>query len=218
MNRILLLPGYACSSLIWRKLPYEIGGEAECTLVDWPSVITPGFNRVEDLCEWLVSSARLAEYDVICGHSMGGMAALNLAAAGKTGGAAIVLVESFITPPGPFFRNIIMPGNDSPEAREIVAMLEREKPRFSPALREELRNSDLSPLIERIAAPVFSLYGDRGCGDAGKVSENLGWGKAVRSKVSLGIIRDACHFPMVENAPEVAEALRGVIAAGRVNS
>ena len=214
MKRILLLPGYACSSLIWRKLSDGIKGEAECVLVDWPSVITPGFNRVLDFCEWLQHSLCLSEYDVICGHSMGGMVALNLAAAGKTGGAAIVLIESFITPPGPFFRNIIMPGNDSPEAREILAMLEREKPRFSPALRGELRNSDLSPLTGRISVPVLAMYGDRGCGDAGRVMDNLGWSEPVSGRISLKVIRDACHFPMVENAPETAAALRGIIAAG----
>lgn len=209
--KILLLPGYACTSAIWRPLLAEMRAEADFAVVDWPVGLVPQFHSVSAFCDWLAGTVELANYDFIAGHSMGGIAALMLAAQGKTGRASIVLVESFITAPGIFFRNIMMPGNRSPEAQGVLSMLESEKSRYSAVLREELRGSDLSAQVENCPVPIHAFYGDRGCGKLETVIENLAWSNKVKEKVTPAAIPDACHFPMVENAPAVAAALRRII-------
>lgn len=209
--KVLLLPGYACTSAIWRPLLAEMRAEADFTAVDWPVGLVSQFHSVSAFCGWLAGAVKLADYDFIVGHSMGGMAALMLAAQGKTGRASIVLVESFITAPGIFFRNIIMPGNKSSEAQGVLSMLESEKGRYSADLREELRGSDLSAQVENCPVPIHAFHGDRGCGKLETVIENLGWSNEVKAKVILTAIPNSCHFPMVENAPAVAAALRRII-------
>lgn len=201
----LFLPGYACTAAIWQPVKHLLEPHAAVTALNWPREILPGLPDIASFARWLATNHNIAEFDLVCGHSMGGMVALTLAAQGLIN-TRIVLVESFITPPGPFFQNLLMP-NCEPELKtRVTAMLETEAKFHNPSLRAVLRGTDLAPFLARVKTPVAALYGDRGTSPAA-VAENLAWPAAVTTRVPVTVIPNACHFPMLENPPAAAKAI-----------
>ncbi len=203
--RILLLPGYACTGRIWEPVVPLLPGGAQVVCLDWPGALTPGFRHIADFADWLGTAIGPDAFTAVAAHSMGGMAALTLAARGRLN-APIILVESFIKPPELFFRNLLTPGCAPAVETSVKDMLAAESPRFAPELRAELRGSDLSFCLERVPARVRALYGDRGAGHAA-VTGNLNWPQAVLERVPVTSIPNACHFPMLENPQATAAAI-----------
>lgn len=201
----LFLPGYACTAAIWQPVKQLLEPHAEITALTWPREILPGLPDIESLARWLSANYTLAEFDLVCGHSMGGMVALILAAQGLIS-TRIVLVESFITPPGPFFQNLLMPDCEPELKTRVTAMLNAEAKFHNPSLRAQLRGTDLTPLLTRIKTPVAALYGDRGATPAA-VTKNLGWPDPVKARVPVTVISSSCHFPLLENPPDTAKAI-----------
>ncbi len=206
----LLLPGYACTGEVWGPVTPLLSEHAHINAITWPRDRTPGFKSIVDFANWLDDHLALSDFTAVVGHSMGGMTALTLAARGRIH-APIVLVESFITPPAPFFHNLLMPGC-RPEIEAFVKnMLAEEGKFFNPSLRAELRGSDLSACITGTISPILALYGDRGSGRAAALKD-LHWPKAVQQRVAVTTVPDACHFPMLENPHDTASAI--IAAAG----
>jgi len=203
--RLLLLPGYACTARIWEPVLPLLPGGVHVTSLDWPRGLTPGFRHIADFTDWLGTVAGPDDFTAVAAHSMGGMAALTLAARGRLN-APIILVESFIKPPGPFFRSLLTPGCAPAIETSVKAMLAAEGARYAPELRGELRGSDLSGSLGSIPARVSALYGDRGAG-SGAVIKSLDWPKAVLDSVPVTAIPGSCHFPMLENPRATAAAI-----------
>ncbi len=176
----LVLPGYACTAQIWRLVRAELDVYYEITWVDWPRTLTPEFHTVEAFASWLRRTIRLMDYDFVVGHSMGGLVALELAKVDRGFIRQIVLVETFLRSPGPFFQNLFLGKAPPGEESLIRAMLEQEKVNYSPRLREALQQVDVSQAAARLEAKVDAIYGDRGFEDEGRVQQELGWPSELR--------------------------------------
>ena len=150
-------------------------------------------------------------YDFVIGHSMGGLVALNLAEKDVHLFRRVILVETFLTPPTPFFQNLFLQPDLRQEERMVLDMLEREKERYSPGLRETLRQVDTSQLMANLSARVQALYGDRGFGEANRVLQELGWSHDLQQRVTVSVVPNACHFPMIENAEVTARRIHDML-------
>ncbi len=210
--KVLLLPGYACRAQIWGALCERLAEACNLTCIDWPQARTPEWHTVAGFVDWLLPQARRAGYAFIIGHSMGGLAALELAQRIEARPRAVVLVESFLLPPGPFFRNLFLPTTPAAVAQPMLDMLQREREYYSPRLAEALKQVDYTRLAAGLGLPLYTLYGDRGCGDPPQVVEALGWPAELQARVTVSMIQGACHFPMLENPEMTTQVVAEILA------
>jgi pimeloyl-ACP methyl ester carboxylesterase len=211
MMKGVFLPGYACTSQIWQSVCEEIGPTYEPTLIDWPAHATPNFHCLDNLVDWLYSAFWPRDCDFIVGHSLGGLVALQLLASGKVEIPKTILVETFLLAPDPFFHNLLLSGESSDQAKQILEMLHCEEAHYSPRLKEAMREVDMSEQVWKIGKTIHALHGDRGCGSPEMVLEKLHWTEPIAALVELRVIPDSCHFPMVENPQETVQVLRSII-------
>lgn len=207
----VLLPGYACTSQIWKLLCDELGAEYDLTVVDWPLQSTPDFHGLSDFSDWLYEAYWPRQCDFVIGHSMGGLVALQLAASGKIAVPNIILIESFLVSPPPFFQNLVLDESSSTLSQSILTMLDQNKKYYSPTLREELRDIDMSREALDVETTLSLLYGDRGCGMSETVLRELQWSSNLKAHMNVSVIQDACHFPMLENPKAVAQKVSTII-------
>ena len=149
--------------------------------------------------------------DCVIGHSMGGLVALRLAEILETGAASIILIETNLRPAEPFYRNLLLPQNGK-HKHEVMAMLAAEAPYYPDALKKTYQSGfDFSSYVKETKLPVHALYGDRGQPDYGGKIDDLNLDDETRSNLHFAFIRNACHFPMIENPRETAERIADIL-------
>ena len=207
----LVLPGYSCTSQIWRSIQGELGAIYDITWVDWPYEFTAEFHTLDAFAHWLRLSIQLVYYDFVIGYSMGGLVALELIKRDKELFRQVILVETFLMPPTPFFQNLFLGTTLGQDERLILDMLEREQVHYSPMLREALRKVDMSLLVANLSTKVQALYGDRGWGEPNRVERELAWPRELQHCVEVSVVSNASHFPMIENAKMTTHLLRAIL-------
>jgi pimeloyl-ACP methyl ester carboxylesterase len=204
----LALPGYACTAQIWKEIGSRLAPGIELTPVNWPGSLTPRFERIDDFASWLCDEYPISQYDFIIGHSLGGLVAVKAMAELNRSDQTIILLESFLTPPGPFFQNLLMPKTPLTLEAEVKQMLKDEREFYSARLQNDLKQVNLcNPALFKVEK-VYALYGDRGCGDAERVKQELSWPGWMKARIPVGIVGNSSHFPMLENPQETTQALR----------
>jgi pimeloyl-ACP methyl ester carboxylesterase len=211
MKRVMFLPGYACTSAIWRPVCEELGSNYDPILVNWPIQATPGFHTLNDFADWLHDTFWPGGCDALVGHSLGGLVAIQLLASGKVAVPKLILVETFLVSPDPFFHNLLLSGESSDQGKGILKMLHRQEAHYSPGLREAIRDLDMSQQVLQVGKTFHALYGDRGCGKPEMVLEKLGWTAQISAHVEARVIPGSCHFPMLENPYATVDGLRSII-------
>jgi pimeloyl-ACP methyl ester carboxylesterase len=207
----LVLPGYACTSQIWAAIRKQFDALYEVDWIDWPRELTPEFHSVTAFADWLYPSIRKGRYDFVIGHSLGGLVVLELAMREKALIQHGILIESFLLPPGPFFQNLLMQSIPVENAQPILAMLAREKGCYSRQLQESLTKIDFGLKVVDLPAEFHFIYGDRGCGDPGRVVRELAWPEQLQQLGRIVVIQDACHFPMLENPEMTLQMLQNIL-------
>jgi pimeloyl-ACP methyl ester carboxylesterase len=184
------------------------GDDPEGIFVDWPPDSEDRFPTPAALADWVRATCLGAETELtLIGHSMGGLVAVDLAGLLGARVRRVILVESFMTPPGPFFRNLLLESAPEPLRVTVTQMLQRGQAKASTALRAALQ-VDYSPKLPDLTCQLSAAYGDRGCGDRTHVMAALGWSPAVAKRVPVTIVPNACHFPMLENPEVMRQILR----------
>ncbi|MAT45621.1 MAG: hypothetical protein CL609_25095 [Anaerolineaceae bacterium] len=211
MPKVLFLPGYACTSQIWQSIRENIDSICSATYIDWPTHITPNFHQADDFANWLNSSIDPEQYDFIIGHSMGGVVTLRLTEIVEKFKPTIILMESFLTSPSPFFQNLILNQAASAPSLAIPEMLAQNKIHYSSKLGESLRKLDLSQTVIHQKKKMVAFYGDRGSGSPERVQKELQWPDALFSCVDVTVVPNACHFPMVENPAATMNGLKNIL-------
>lgn len=211
-SRAYFLPGYACTADIWRPCASTLADRFDTVALSWPADLTRDFHTVSHFSDWLQEEIHLAPADALIGHSLGGLVALEVARRSGLPDVRVVLVESFLTPPHSFFKNLLMPSAPRALVAEVSEMLDRERPKYSTTLREHLASLDLSAEVEHSPARIDSLYGDRGH-SAAEVTESLGWSKQLQRRINIHIVPKACHFPMLEQQVATAQIIRSILDA-----
>jgi len=181
------------------------------TWVDWPYEFTAEFHTLEPFAHWLRLAIQPVHYDFVIGHSMGGLVALKLMKRDKGLFRQVILVETFLMPPAPFFQNLFLRTTLGQDERLILDMLEREQVHYSPRLREALQQVDMSLLVSNLSTKIQAFYGDRGCGEPNRVQRELAWPRELQHCVELSVVSNACHFPMIENAKMTTHLLRAIL-------
>jgi len=193
--KLLFLPGFACGSWVWERARPALERRWDCSFADWPPQ-AESFDSLDLYADWLSRPGA----DAVVGHSMGGLLALMLE-------SPAVLVDTFLTPPEPFFRNAFAAGTDEKLKRDAAERLRVCIPRFSLSLRERLRSSDFSNLALSHPAPIAAVYGMRENQDESEVLGKLGWPDRLKAKIPVRLVPEAAHFLMLEQPQAFVEAL-----------
>lgn len=209
--RVLFLPGYACTSRIWQPVVDELGQQFEPVLVDWPTHQTPSFHALEDFAGWLAHKHPFGQYAAVVGHSMGGLVAIHRLAQHPVRGIRLILVESFLHPPGPFFRNLLLPGAEPRLIQQVTEMLGTQRAFYSPTLAHALREVDLPASQLPAGQDISAIYGDRGSGRPEQVIRELNWPGSLSERIPVSVVSLACHFPMLENPSETVSLLKSTL-------
>lgn len=213
MKRILVLNGYACKSWIWDEINSNIKGQYKLDIVEWPNGKVSTFHDFDSYVRWITSEVlnTYDKYDIIMGHSMGGLIALYLAKKFPEKIKDIILVESFVTPPNKFFQNLIHDEVSQDTINRVDKMLTKEKKFYSKELPNQFRELDLTEILRTLPCNIHAIYGDRGVHDTVGVTSELKWNEYIKEKVKVCSIHNSCHFPMLENPMEFNEKLSTIL-------
>jgi pimeloyl-ACP methyl ester carboxylesterase len=209
-SRVYFLPGYACTADVWRLCVPGLANQYDTFVLSWPTDLTHHFRTVSHFSDWLRTQITLTSADILIGHSLGGLVALEIARKSGLAALRVVFVESFIIPPPPFFHNLLMPTASPALVTEVKGMLDREHPLYSPMLRERLASLDVSAEVQQSPARIDAMYGDRGC-SATEAIDSLGWTELLHARISTHIVPNACHFPMLEQPVTTMQTLRSIL-------
>jgi pimeloyl-ACP methyl ester carboxylesterase len=166
---------------------------------------------VNDFVNWLLQAEiKNHHYDFILGHSMGGIVAIQIAAAVPKIGQ-VILLDSFVTPPSRLFQNFLASPISKALQNQIINMLNLERPYYSTKLADNLRTTNLSPLFSQLNCSVTALYGDRGYADRTQLTSQLQWSSELLTTIAVHFIANANHFPMLENPQTTAEILLKIL-------
>ncbi len=89
----------------------------------------------------------------------------------------------------------------------ILNMLEKEKDNYSETLKNKLRDINMMSLINKVKCDLNLIYGDRGINNKNKLISELKLAPKMLSKLNIRIVKNTCHFPMIENPEETTVIL-----------
>jgi pimeloyl-ACP methyl ester carboxylesterase len=206
MERVLFLPGYACTSDIWKDVEINIDKKNYIIkYVDWPKDKLKNFTTIEEFSNWVEQKYVLKD-SIVVGHSMGGLVAFDLAKRIKEI-KQIILVESFLKTPTKFFQNLFLDDASIKIKNQITNMLEEESKYYNQSLSSKLKDLDLVSDIELIDASINCIYGAREEQCSNEVIEKLGINKENLSLLEIRTIPRSSHFPMIENFKDFNKVL-----------
>ncbi len=209
-NERIIFAGLRLYQLYLKALEREINNDFNGKIIDWPTE-TKRYDTIEDFTEWIIKTYLSKEnIDYIVGHSMGGLVALNVAR--RTSRIKnIILLESYLNTPSPFFRNIVMDNTSDEIISKILNMLNNERENYSEVLKNKLRDINMISFLNEINSMVNLIYGDRGINNKNKIKAELDLPVDLISNQNISIISDSCHFPMIENPEETKIILKKLI-------
>ncbi len=201
----IFVPGLCCRSEIWEGAAAGLPG-VDVVALDWPW--PERLRSYDDAADWLAHEIAQRRPRYVVGHSFGGIVALHLASRTAAPPAwQLVIVESFLVTPHPFFRNHVWRPTDAVRER-VAAMLAEERPRF-PVLREVASADDPPGWHERaLAVGAGYVFGGRS-GEHAPATLGEMAGVPARTGHAVRVVDGAAHFPMLEEP----EALYGALAA-----
>jgi len=209
----LLLYGLKCQPWIWDQMKSDLA-DFDIEYAAYPGDVTQRCTSVSELTTWVNEQylSRGQAYDFVLGHSMGGLIALQLSALDGARFEKTIFVESFLKPSEPFYRNLMMEANMAAMGDRVLAMFSEEDARYTPELKASLREDfDYTGSLDRIAARVYGIYGDRGSRDRSLLLRNLNLDDHQLGKLDIGFIRDSCHLPMLENPHDLAQRILSIL-------
>ena len=199
----LLLYGAMCDLSVWDKLLPLLN--ADVFSLPYPRALTAKTRDAEAVARWAADACRGIRYDFILGHSFGGYVALHAAKMLSEPPEKLLLLESNPVPSGPFYRNLMTPGNMTALGGAVRAMLERERPYYGEALLASLRDGfDETEAVLSFPGDIYALYGDRGRPGAPEAMADLRLSGPLLDKMKISFIPDSCHLPMLENPAGLA--------------
>lgn len=206
--KALFLYGLNCTVDIWDQIKEQLS-DLEADYVAYPHEITQTAKSVEDLSRWVDQNYNKDDYDVLIGHSMGGVVALQLAVLFDWHCERILLIETNLRPANAFYRNLLMESNMSKYGDRVMKMLQNEAPYYTKELQKQLQEDfDYSSYIHQTAAKVFGIYGDRGVPDYPQRISDFCIEEATAKQMIFSFVSNSCHMPMIENAKDCASTLK----------
>jgi pimeloyl-ACP methyl ester carboxylesterase len=203
----IFIPGLFCLSEIWEASSVHLLG-VDAVALDWPW--PERIASYDEGAAWLADKIRAHEPDFVVGHSLGGVIALHLCGGLRRRPAwDLVIVDTFLVTPHPFFRNHVW--QPAPALQErVAAMLAAERPRF-PVLRGVASGEDPPGWLERaLATHAAYIFGARS-GEHAPASLGELAGVPASAGHDVRAVPDTAHFPMLERPEEFYATLRDVL-------
>lgn len=210
MSKVLLLYGLNCTADIWQSMLDEFKG-TEIDIIEYPHEVTIQATSVTDITRWVYSQVKEAHYDVVIGHSMGGIIALQLAELGVDC-THLILIETNLRPAEPFYRNLMTEKHMKILGGQVKAMLKQEGAYASKALVASLQEVfDYTPLVHKLNQKIDIIYGDRNVKEYPKRITDLCLDDRTVNKLNFHFIRNSCHLPMIENSKGLAACIHALM-------
>ncbi len=138
------------------------------------------------------------KYDILIGHSMGGLIILYLLQKGYNLNAKkIIICETYLKTPSVEFRNIIF--NNPVLEENLKAIMAVESKRYHQEIRKSLRDLDIRLDVCNLTKPLIFVYGMRAL-DEKSFRRALDFIDSPNIKI-IGIPK-ASHFCLIEKADE----------------
>lgn len=212
MVRALFLYGVNCTEKVWDKL-LPLLSNWKCDVLSYPHELTKNAISLEDFANWVITQIRGKEYDVIVGHSLGGLIALKLAAESEISARTkIICLDSNLKPAGSFFRNLMTLEHMEEFGEEIGEMMANERGYYSELLFKSLQEDfDYTNLLKEASNSVELLLGDRNHADAMNYICELYLSEETMKKIRITFVPNCCHMIMIESPKELAEILNNIM-------
>lgn len=208
--KALLLYGVNCTESIWEKL-IPLLNQWDCEMLSYPHDVTLAADTVDDITKWVKSKVINKHYDVIIGHSMGGLTALQLACEYCTVTDKVICLDTNLRPAGEFFRNLMTDEHMASYGMWVREMMNAQRQFYTPALMSSLQTEfDYTPLLTHISCPVYLLMGDRGRKDAREHLNELNIPQSAKEKLDIRFVPNSCHMQMIENPNALADMLNEI--------
>lgn len=208
--KVLMLYGVNCREIVWQNLkPYLKNYEID--YVEYPHEITLNAKKVQDLSQWVYDHYP-SSYDVVIGHSLGGIIALELVAIYKKKFNKIIYLDTNLKPANEFYRNLMMPDHMEKYGKPILNLFQKERNFYTPELFKAIQEDfDYTPYLDNINEKVYALYGDRGYPDYPNKISDLNLTTETLNKLDLRFIHNACHMIMIENPKALSDMIESII-------
>ena len=210
MIKALLLYGINCTAAVWKTL-LPLLSSWDCEVLSYPHDVTLRSEAVDDITQWVKSNVSDKHYDVVIGHSMGGLIALQLASSLPAITDKVICLDTNLRPAGAFFRSLMTETHMVKYGMQIKEMMAAERPFYTHALMRSLQDDfDYTPILSHITCPVFLLMGDRGKKDAHEHLYEMNLSQTETERMNIRFVPDSCHMQMVENPKALADILNEI--------
>jgi pimeloyl-ACP methyl ester carboxylesterase len=210
LMKALFLYGANCNATVWDTLLPHLASW-ECDVVSYPHDVTLHAHTVDDITQWVEKTKCGSEYDVIVGHSLGGLVALSLASQAHMAVGRVICLDTNLCPAGPFFRNLMTDVHMEQYGNQVKAMLMSERKFFSVELLHSVQeNFDYTPLLYNIHCPIALLLGDRNTVNAKEHLSELNLPASAYKMMDIHFVPNACHMQMIENPEALANMLKEI--------
>lgn len=204
---ILFVPGMACTSQIWEALEL-LPHYFECVFLDWPKEELAKLETLDDCANWLSREVQNHNAQIVIGHSLGGLSLLKALEKGQIQVEKAIVIESFLSPPPPFFKQFVGPYASEELESNLHEMFNQNRIFFSEKLKNFVREEIKENCIDlKKIKNTFFLYGMRGEEDSDKVLDLLPFLQNLDDSNSIGLLPYSAHFPMIEEPEELEEAI-----------
>ena len=195
----LFVPGLYCRSEIWEAAPAGLPG-VEVAALDWPW--PERLDSLDACAAWLAGEIECHGANFVVGHSFGGIVALHLGPP-----LPLVIVDTFLVTPHPFFRNHVWEPTTALGVR-IAAMLADERPRF-PVLGVVASADDPPEWRDRVLRQgARFVYGGR---SGEHPATALGELAGVPAGHDVRVVPRSSHFLMLERPEPFYATLRALL-------
>jgi pimeloyl-ACP methyl ester carboxylesterase len=207
MSKGLFLPGLCCRSNIWEHAIEHLPG-VDVVAMEWPW--PERIHSYDDGAEWIASAIRTHRPGFVVAHSLAGVFALHLyGSVNRPRDARLVVIDTFLVTPHPFFRNHTFCADEALRER-IATMLAEEQSRW-PILREIARSDEPRDWYARaLASEADYIYGARsGEYSARVIGEMAGLSPTVEREIRA--VPRTSHFLMLERPDAFYSTLRNIL-------
>lgn len=208
--KLLVLYGVNCTKEIWNQLDLYLK-EYEIDYVAYPHDVTLKATKVKDISKWVYTHYS-SDYDVVIGHSLGGLIALELAAVYKMAFKKIIYLDTNLKPAESFYRNLMTPEHMAAYGDKILEMFQDERKYYTPELFKEIQEDfDYTHYLELLDQKVYAVYGDRNQIEYERKIEDLNLPMSALEKLEIRFVHNACHMIMLENPEGLYAVLKSIL-------